>query len=275
MDAPHRLLEREDHWVTEKGAWFPGERVVFRGKDLFHELNHLSWMALLLFGITGRILNEKQLRLLESFWTLCISYPDPRLWNNRVAALAGTARSTATLAISGATATSEASIYGHRPIIRAIDFLFRVQAELDRGAELAALVFSELRRHRVIAGYGRPVTRTDERIAPLMTLARDLGFAHGPYVKLAFEVEEILVKGRRRHHMNVAGLAAALAADVGLSSEEYLQFLVLGFSGGMFPCYADTLSQPPGTFFPLRCSRLRYHGKCRRAWSATIEPHDS
>ena len=37
------------------------------------------------------------------------SYPDARIWNNRVAALAGSARSTGNLGVSAALAVSEAS----------------------------------------------------------------------------------------------------------------------------------------------------------------------
>ena len=58
MQGPKTLLECEDHWVTDLGAWFPGERVVFRGKDLFQELGDSSWMGLLLYGITGREFNR-------------------------------------------------------------------------------------------------------------------------------------------------------------------------------------------------------------------------
>ena len=53
------------------------------------------------------------------------SYPDPRLWNNRVAAFAGTARSTGHLAVAGAMAVTEASIYGGQPILKVADFLSR------------------------------------------------------------------------------------------------------------------------------------------------------
>lgn len=266
MRGPKTLLEHEDRWVTNMGAWFPGERVVFRGKDLFHDLRNLSWMSLLLYGITGRFLKERQVRLLEGLWTLCISYPEPRLWNNRVATLAGTVRSTATLAISSANGVSEATIYGHRPIIRAIDFLLRTKQRIDEGADLEGLIETELITYRTIAGYGRPVTRTDERIGPLMGLARELGFSDGPHVALAFQIERILLEGRWRLNMNIAALAAALAADQELSPSEYYAFLVLGFSGGMFPCFMDAIGKPEGTFFPLRCSRLKYEGVNCRTW---------
>lgn len=271
MKGPQSLLDNEQYWVTDMGAWFPGERVVFRGKDLFRELGESSWMGLLLYGITGRRFDAQQLRLFEGIWTLCTSYPDPRLWNNRVAALAGTARSTAALAVSAANAVSEASLYGRRPDIRAIDFLLRTQSRLDAGADLETLVREELTRHRGILGYGRPLVRRDERIQPVMALAEKLGFADGVYVRLAFAVERVLLQGRWRLQMNIAATLAGLAADQGLSRSEYYQFMVLSFSAGMFPCYTDALDKAEGAFFPLRCERIDYGGAERRRWKSLYD----
>lgn len=261
MKGPRVLFEHEDRWVTKMGKWFPGERVVFRGRDLFDDLKGLSWMALLLFGITGRVPDEKQIRLFEGIWVLCTSYPDPRLWNNRVGALAGTVRSTATLGVSAAIAVCEASIYGHRPTIRAMDFLRRTRRSLDQGADLGECVVAELRKYRNIAGYGRPAASKDERIEPLMALADGLGLADGPAVRLAFEIEKVLRDGRWRFRMNVAAVAAGLAADQGLSEHEYYRYSVLCFTAGMFPAYLEGLNKPEGAFFPLRCERIRYLGE--------------
>jgi hypothetical protein len=266
MQGPKTLLECEDHWVTDMGAWFPGERVVFRGKDLFQELGDSSWMGLLLYGITGREFNEKQIRLFEGIWTLSTSYPDPRLWNNRVAALAGSARSTPVLGISAATGVSEASLYGRRPDIRSIDFLYRANTKLKAGDSLENIVKSELKKYRNIYGYGRPIVRTDERIAPLMSLANQLGFGEGEFVSLSFAVEKILLGGRWRMHMNIAAVISGLTADLGLSTREHYLYLTLCFSAGMFACNVDTFTKPEGSLFPLRCSRINYNGARRRNW---------
>jgi hypothetical protein len=170
------------------------------------------------------------------------------------------------LAISAANAASEASIYGHRPIIQAIDFLFRTQQRLEKGDSLEELIKTELKKYKIIPGYGRPITRKDERIEPLMALAKELGFSQGPYVKLAFDVEKILLAGRWRLYMNIAAFSAALAADQGLSRREYYHYAILSFSAGMFPCYIDALKKAEGTFFPLTCDRIQYEGAPRRAW---------
>ncbi|BBL72617.1 citrate/2-methylcitrate synthase [Methylogaea oryzae] len=268
MQGPTKLLENEDNWVTDMGAWFPAERVVFRGKDLFRELGDLPWMGLLLYGITGRVPDEKQIRLFDAMWVLCTSYPDPRLWNNRVAALAGTARSTALLALGAANAVSEASLYGRRPGIRAIDFLLRAKQQLDQGVDLKRVVALELEKHKRIYGYGRPVTDQDERIVPLLTFAATLGFSDGVYVGLAFAVEEILLARPKPLHMNIAIVLAALAADQGLTPHEYYRFMALSFSAGMTACHVDAMQKPEGTLFPLSCKRLAYCGAPRRVWES-------
>lgn len=280
--GPEQLFESEDRWVTSMGAWFPGERVVFRGQDLFHDLKDLAWMALLLCGITGRSPDERQVRLFEGIWALSTSFPEPRLWNNRVAALAGTSRSTGTLGVSAAIAVSEAIIYGHRPLMAAMDFLLYIKNRLDNGADLYQLLNEEFdkakasnrghpgsgknRQVAMIPGYGRPLIHKDERIQPLMQLAKELGYADGPVVKLAFQVEQALLQSGRNLHMNVAALMAALAADQGLTPRQFYYYVILCFTAGIIPCAIDASRQPAGTFFPLRCNRIQYEGNPRRLW---------
>ena len=112
----HSKFEKfEDNWQTSMGGWFPGETVVLRGKDVFKDLNNSSWMEYLLFASTGKE-SPKIARLMEGMWVICSSFPDPRIWNNRVSALAGTARSTGALAAAASVAVTEATIYGLKPI---------------------------------------------------------------------------------------------------------------------------------------------------------------
>lgn len=265
MRGPEKLLEHEDRWVTRMGKWFSGERVVYRGQDLHVDLADMDWMELYLYGITGRRFDGKQLRMLNAIWTNT-SYPDPRIWNNRVAALAGTARSTATLALGAAVAVSEASIYGQRPSVRAIDFFWRAKKMLDEGQALSGIVAREMERFRGIYGYGRPIAREDERIPHMMRLAQESGFVQGRCVRMAFAVERLLLEGRWRLHMNIAALDAALAADMGLTPREHYLFMAPCFLAGMPPCFEDAQQRAEGAFFPLSCARLVYEGAAQRAW---------
>jgi len=262
------LLEAEQLWVTQMGGWFGKEqRVVYRGKDLFHDLKDFSWMELLLFGITGREFSKQQITLFNAAWVICASYPDPRIWNNRVAALAGTARSTASLAIAAATAISEATIYGRRADLRAMDFLQRAMQKQESGITLELIVSQELKKYKNIPGYGRPIPVADERIKPMMQKIKELGLIEGKYLHLALAVEHILLRNHPRGFLNAAGLGASLTADHGLSTKEHYQFLGLIFSAGIYPCFIEASEKPEGHFFPLRCERIEYRGEKPRKWS--------
>jgi hypothetical protein len=265
MNGPELLQENVDLLKTRVGACFPGSRAVFRGHDLHADLKDIDWVELFVFGITGRRFNEKQVRLLHAMWSYT-SYPDARIWNNRVAGLAGSARSTGTLAIAAALAVSEASIYGRGIDIRAIDFLRRTRKESEAGAAVVDCIQRELQSRRGIAGFGRPLTSRDERLAPLMTLAKSLGLDDGPHVRLAHQVDEILLAGRWRLRMNAGGLLAALGADLGLSSREYYLFMFPAFLAGMPACYLESSQRTEGTLLPLSCEHILYLGPPKRAW---------
>ena len=123
------LVQYEDHWPTELGGISVADgTVMFRGHDLLNALEDLSWMDLLMYGITGRRFNPAQLELFQGLWKISVSYPEPRIWNNRVAALGGSTRSPAGLSLGAAIAVTDATIYGQRPMIGAFDFLQRAHA---------------------------------------------------------------------------------------------------------------------------------------------------
>ncbi len=266
MRGAQFLLDCEDRHVTSMGAWFPGERVVFRGQDLHRDLGRLEWLDLYMFSVTGRHLPDHHLRMINALWVQT-SFPDPRLWNNQVSALAGTARSTGNLAIAASFAVSEATIYGRRADIRAVDFLQKTREAVDTGADLGELIETRLAESRNVPGYGRPVVSQDERIRNLLPLVEELGFADGPYVKLAFEIERVLENRRRRLRLNYGGLAAALGSEMGLDPKEHYFGTMLAFLAGMVPCFLDAGAKPESSLLPLRCSRIEYQGVPRRTWA--------
>lgn len=259
MKGPELLKTYDDNWVTRMGACFLDEqRIVVRGEDLFDSFKESGWLEYLLFVVTGRR-DKKLANLLESIWVYCTSFPDPRLWNNRVASLAATTRSTAALGISAGNAVSEATLYGLKPIKGVSDFLLRVQAELDQGVELDFILEKEMKLNRSIYGYGRPITKSDERILPVMKMIEEGGYYGGSYLLLAFEIEEILKK-KYKVQMNIAAIYGAFLCDQKFTPMETYYMAVLSFSAGMFGAYIDGLEKPSGTFFPLHSCRINYEG---------------
>lgn len=270
MSGPRLLEEHVGRLISRMGAVFPGERAVFRGQNLHTSLKDMDWLELYLFGITGRRFNRPQLKVLQAVWSYT-SYPDARIWNNRVAALAGTARSTGNLGIAAALSVSEARIYGRGIDRRAIEFLLRARSWVDQGQDLETLVASELKRARSIAGYGRPLVSGDERIAPMMALVKEQGLADGRHLGVAFDVERILTAGRWRMQVNYGALAAAIGADCGLSPNEYGLFTLPAFLAGMLPCYIDSVEREEGLLFPLPCRMMRYEGLECRVWGHPLD----
>lgn len=268
MNGPQLLEQYAGRLVTRAGACFLGERAVFRGLDLHAALKDMDWLELYLFGITGRRFTPQQIAVLQATWVYT-SYPDARIWNNRVAALAGSARSTASLGIAAALAVSDARIYGGSSSLRAIEFLLEARLGMERGKPLAGLVVAAL-HGGYIYGFGRPLSAADERIEPMMALLREHNLDRGVHVELAFEVEKILVGQNPALRINYGALVAAVAADFGFSPLEYYLFRIPAFLAGMPPCYLEAAEKPAGLLFPLPCRVMLYEGTVRRPWQGTI-----
>ncbi|MBN1379741.1 MAG: hypothetical protein JXA04_10970 [Gammaproteobacteria bacterium] len=261
-----QLEEFEKRWRTSVGKFYTGERVVIRGKDLHIDFQDADWMKLLVFSITGREFTDNQISLLSSIWVYS-SYPDPRIWNNRVASLTASARSICSLAIAAATAVSDAHIYGGQTELRAMTFLIKAKYQLDKGRPLEDLVFAELKTKRNIGGFGRPMVKQDERIPHIFKRAKDLQLDNGIYLQILKDVQGILKNRKYRIAMNYGGVVSALCADMGMSPLEHHAYLILVFSAGMLPCYLDALSgHSEGAFFPLRCNSIAYTGPSIRQW---------
>jgi citrate synthase len=264
MNGPSVLVDSADRMTTRVGQAFVGTRAVFRGHDLHADLRHLDWMALYVLGITGRHHSEAQVKLLHALW-VCTSYPDARIWNNRTAALAGSARSTPGLGIAAALAMSEATIYGGHPYVSSIDFLIRAT---QHGGSLDEFVAAELAKGRIY-GYGRPIASIDERLPWVLGIARELQLDAGPHLRTALHVEELLVARNPKLRMNYAALMSALCADLGFSPTEMHHFQVPVFLAGMSPCFIEAAEKAPGTVFPMSCAHIDYEGPAARRWPAS------
>lgn len=264
MSGPEQLTQAAGVLHTRVGAAFPGSHAVFRGHDLHLDLQHLGWVDLYAFGVTGRRLTPAQSEMIQALW-VCTSYPDSRIWNNRVAALAANARSSANLAMIAGVAVSEAMVYGGNAALRSMNFLQQAVKRVAAGEGLEEIVWAETRESKIF-GFGRPINSVDERLPVIIALAEKLGMRDGPHLTLAFEVERILLSRYPNLRMNFGGLQAAMVSDIGLSLREYQMLRVPHFLGGMVPCVAEAAEKEEGTLFPTPCSGVAYEGPAPRAW---------
>jgi hypothetical protein len=258
------LYNSEDRIITKMGRSFLGERVVFRGQDLHHQLSDLSWVELHAFGITGKKYTPDQVKLLNFIWS-ATSYPDKSIWPNHIAALAGSYQTTPALGLSASIAACDADIFGGKPLRAAADFFIRAQSHLDTGGELETYVLFELKTHRTIFGYGRPLASSDERIPHTIKFVRDLDLPTTRYFDLAIKIAVILKKNKRMN-MNAAALFSAIGMDLGFTPKTFHIYMTLCFVAGMAPCYLEAETQEEGTFLPTRCDRVKYTGAAKRKW---------
>ncbi|QID16478.1 citryl-CoA lyase [Nitrogeniibacter mangrovi] len=261
--TPDEWVARIGHVESATGGFFPGVGARVRGKPLHHHCRERRWFDLYLFALTGRQFAPNEIELLETLWTYT-SYPDPRIWNNRVAALAGSSRASAGLAIGAAVAVSDAEIYGMGPGLASYDFLARYVDATDD--DLQDAIATTLKRDRRLGGYGRPVVSDDERIAPTIARARALDLADGPHVRTALRIERHLLEGRWRMRMNYAAIVSALCLDLGLTRDEYACFTTTIFLGGMPPVWKAARQDVAGGLFPIPTSQVHYDGHEPRSW---------
>lgn len=260
------LLEYEGRFQSNIGGSIPGERVVFRGKDVFENFKNWSWINMLFFCVTGREPSVEAEKFLNGLYCMCFNYADPRIWNNRVAALAATTSSTAQLAVCSASAVSEAVVYGGPPVSQALEFLLDAKNRFDKGISIENIVESEIEKNGVVFGYGRPVNKNDERIKPALNLLKDLNLFDRPYMQFAVKIQEQLLNSKTNIGFNIGGVMAAFSADENLAPKQLYELMIACFNIGHLACYIEAESKPNGAFFPLRCQNIKYIGIEARVW---------
>lgn len=223
------------------------------------------WFEVYLKACISKPLTKEQIKLLNALWTNT-SYPDVRLWNNRVAGLSGSSKSTPELGLTAALSVSDATIYGGNPGVKAISFLLKADKDIQAGVSLQEVVKQEI-KHSKIYGYGRPINSIDERLDWITKIAQDLGLASGKFVALAKNVEKILLQKSQALKMNYSALSAALCADMGFNAREYQKFRLPLLLAGMTPCYIEASNHKSNTLFALDCEDVSYNGASKRNWT--------
>jgi citrate synthase len=250
---------------THAGLVRLGVAADFLDKEVHRDMADWSYFKTFLFGATGHEFSDAEVALLDSL-LVYTAYPDARLWNNRIVALSANARAPAALALSGGLASSAAYIFGAQAEIQAMEFLMHAVRQRALGVPLEVLIDEEIRQHGRVAGFGRPLFKVDERMAPIQARMRELGLSPGPHLSLVWEVGASLQARKEHLAPNYASVVAAIVADLGVTPKNQAVVTTLMLSLGMPPCYAEWREAPAGIFMSTPVTQVTYSGRPARDW---------
>ena len=248
-----------------KGGWRIGEGVFLYQHNLLAELmGDASYFQVMTLSVTGELPSRKFADWLEAYY-VCMSFPDPRIWCNQIASLAGSSRCTPVSAVATGNLASDSSLYGPGCALAATAFIREAtQWDASEGALTEFFETRVYRRGRLLApGYSRPIARGDERVVRLRSYADRLGFKSGPHLQAADELEQ-LIFAQSGDSMNLLGYVAAFMLDQGISPEHSYALTSLSVSAGLLSCFEEATTNPSGGFLPLRCDDIEYRGVPQR-----------
>lgn len=251
---------------SRKGGWRIGKGVVNHGYSMLDDLvGKASFFQVLVLNITGVLPERRLADWLESAF-ICLSWPDPRIWCNQIGALGGDARVSPVASVCAGTLASDSRIYGPGTVLITAQFLFDARDAVAQGKSVEAFIESSARRkgRLVVPGFARPIASGDERVAAMRRYSADLGYAEGPLMVLAWEIDAYL----QQHYgesINLAGYISAFLLDLGMAPFDGYLLFSLGVNSGVHACYGEYRERAAGSFLPLRCEDIEYNGIAERA----------
>lgn len=252
--------------VSARGGWKIGEGVQCCGYDMMEDLvGKTSYMQVIVLNATGRLPSRALADWLEAIH-ICLSWPDPRIWCNRIGALAGSARTSCITASTLGVLAADSRSYGIKPLISNVDFIQQAKVEIDKGLSIDDFITNEVKKHGgkpYLVGYKRPIAKGDERIPAMERVTKSLGFTVGEHLKLAYKIEERLNE-RFDETMNISTYISAFLSDQGYSAEEVYRIFSSLVISGVTACYTDTRERIKGGFSPLKTEDVTYTGKAFR-----------
>ena len=267
-DMPALLpWDRRRGTITSRaGGWRMDEDVIVRGYSFFDDLfDKISRTQLMILNATGRLVEPNLAAYFEAL-DMCMSWPDPRVWCNQIGAFAGTVRTTAGAGTMAGLLAADSRLYGGgMSSLKGMAFIGEALEAHQRGDSIERIL-SRCRfvQGRPIApGFARPAGGDDERVSPMVTLVKSLGFPIGPHRALAVEISDYL----DIHHgegMNIGGFDCAFLCDQGFSAKEIYRTRSTMTASGITACWTDTRDRPGQAFLPLQCKDIAYLGASPR-----------
>ncbi len=235
------------------------QSVTLAGYDLFTELaGKISLAGCLHLYFKKKLPSPEVERLLSAIITATI-YPDIRIWPNRAVAFCAANNTGYAAGVCSGLMGIEGLMFGGNCVAACFKFLTDLEQASNDGKSIENQI-SRLKSGKIkIPGFGRPLVNGDERLRPILQVAKECRLSDGKWLTLGRKVETLLEKNYGIT-MNAAGLMACLLADMDFSYSEILAFgtfaPVISFFG-ILNEHSDSGASP---IFPLAIADIEYRG---------------
>lgn len=257
------LWQKHHHVVhSAKGQWKVGEGVFNKEYEMMNDLvGNVSYMQVVVLNATGRLPSKQIAEWIDAVH-ICLSWPDPRIWCNRVGALAGTVGTSPVAGTIYGILSSDSRMFGIKPLQEGVEFIQYALSQINSGISPIEFVSSEIKKRAGkpnFMGYARPIAKGDERIPAMEKVSEQLKLPPGEHLKLAYSIEQILNE-QFDETMNINGYMSAFLSDQNYTPQEVYRIFSILVASGVTACYADAYDREAGTFSPLKCSDIEYLG---------------
>jgi hypothetical protein len=251
---------------SQKGGWRVGSGITTHGYSLLDDIHgKCSVFQVIIMNVTGRLPDKRLADFVEGLF-ICLSWPDARIWCNKVGAFCAMTRASPTAAIASGGLAGDSTMYGPGTV-PAIDAFIKCAHEyiVEGGGSVENFIDENgYRGGKLYApGFARPLAKGDERITAMRRYARELGFVPGVYENMVNQIEEHLAL-REGEGLNLAGYFTAFMYDREYSMHELMGITAWCISTGVYASYFEQIDRPPEAFLALKVDDIDYSGPAIR-----------
>ena len=247
---------------AHRGGWTLGEGIKTHGYSLLDDIHgKCSMFQVMIMNVTGRLPERRLADLVEGLF-ITLSWPDARIWCNKMGVFSAMARTSCTAAIAAGGLAGDSKMYGAGTGKSIGPFFEKAYRHIvDNNESVESFIETHCYKNGclVAPGFARPLAKGDERIPAMRKLAKQLGYGVGPYAQMTQDMEDYLNR-KDGEGLNLSGFFSAFMLDQGYSMEEIMGIAAFSVTGGIYAAYFEYIHQSPNDFLPLRVDDVEYVG---------------
>ncbi len=247
---------------SKKGGWTIGKGIITHGYNLLDDIHgKCSMFQVMILNITGRLPERRLADLVEGMY-ITLSWPDARIWCNKMGVFNAMTHSSITTAIAAGGLAGDSKMYGAGTGKSIGPFFEKAYKDIvQQGVSVETFIETNCYKNGkfIAPGFARPLAKGDERIPAMRNLAKKLGYEVGPYSQMVDDMETFL-NNKAGEGLNLSGFFSAFMLDQGFTMDEIMGIAAFSVTGGVYAAYFEYINQPPNIFLALRVDDIDYIG---------------